>query len=98
MTIQDLIKCGENVTIAVKPSELKEFAMYVMAETAKAKDAERKVPEVYLTPKETAEMIGVSTNTLWRWEKEKYLTPFKIGRKSRYRKSDVEALLKGKEV
>lgn len=96
MLIKNLIDCGDNVTIAVRPSDLKEFALYVMAETSKAKDAAGNITEVYLTPKEVAGMVGVSTNTLWRWEKEKYLIPLKIGRKSRYRKSDVEALMTGR--
>ena len=52
--------------------------------------------ENYLTPDEVATMIGVSKNTLWRWEKDGYLTPFKIGRKVRYKQSDVTSLISGK--
>ncbi len=86
---------AENVTITVSAADLKEFALYVMGE-AKKETEENIREETYLTPPEVAKMIGVSTNTLWRWEKDNYLIPIKIGRKSRYRKSDVEALMTGR--
>lgn len=46
-----------------------------------------------LTRKETAEMLGVTTTTLWQWAKAGYLVPVKIGTKVMYRASDVDALL-----
>lgn len=94
MKINELIG-NEKVTITVSATDLKEFALLVVKETKKA-EAEKEKPETYMTPNEVADLIGVSTNTLWRWEKEKYLIPLKIGRKSRYRKSDVEALMTGR--
>ena len=94
MNIKDLV-AERNVMVAVSAADLREFALYVMDEAKKeAEDNIRE--ETYLTPPEVAKMIGVSTNTLWRWEKEKYLAPLKVGRKSRYRKSDVEALMTGR--
>lgn len=86
---------NEKVTITASADDLREFALFLMGEARKA-EKEKEKPEEYLTPNEVAKMIGVSTNTLWRWEKEKYLAPLKVGRKSRYRKSDVEALLTGR--
>lgn len=94
MNICNLIG-NENVTVAASAADLREFALFVMCEAKKA-EQEKEKPEEYLTPNEVAKMIGVSTNTLWRWEKEKYLAPLKVGRKSRYRKSDVEALMTGR--
>ena len=94
MNIKDLV-AERNVMVAVSVADLREFALYVMDEAKKeAEDNIRE--ETYLTPPEVAKMIGVSTNTLGRWEKEKYLAPLKVGRKSRYRKSDVEALMTGR--
>lgn len=94
MNICNLIG-NEKVTITASASDLKEFALFVMGEVKKA-EKEKEKPEEYLTPNEVAKTIGVSTNTLWRWEKDNYLVPLKIGRKSRYRKSDVEALITGR--
>lgn len=49
--------------------------------------------EVYLTHKEVAKMLGVSTNTLWRWNKSGYLCNTKCGRKPFYKKSDIDKLM-----
>lgn len=95
MNISKLKELGSNVTVNVSVTDLEEFAMFIMHE-AKKEAAEHIKEETYLTPPEVAKMIGVSTNTLWRWEKDNYLVPLKIGRKSRYRKSDVEALITGR--
>ena len=91
MNIASLIESEANVQIVVTLSDLKEFALAVASEVMAAKEEYR-----YLTPDDVADMLGVSKNTLWRWEKEKYLIPFKIGRKSRYKLSDVKSILEGR--
>lgn len=94
MNINELLSSGANVAITITPTDLKEFAMYLIDETLSAKEQVPE-PERYLTPDETAKMLEVSKNTLWRWDKESYLSPVKIGRKSRYKLSDVNTLLVG---
>ena len=91
MNIASLIESEANVQIVVTLSDLKEFALTVASEVMAAKEEYR-----YLTPDDVSEMLGVSKNTLWRWEKEKYLIPFKVGRKSRYKLSDVKSILEGR--
>lgn len=54
-------------------------------------DAQRN--EVYLSPRKVAEMLDIHVTTLYRWEKQNYLIPIRIGTKVRYRKSDIEKLL-----
>lgn len=95
MNIESLIESEANVQIVVTIYDLKEFALAVASEVMAAKEAEKKEEE-YLTPDDVADMVGVSKNTLWRWEKEKYLIPFKVGRKSRYKLSDVKSILEGR--
>ncbi len=95
MNITDLLSAGANVAITITPIDLKEFAMYLIEETLSAKNQDSE-PETYLSPDEVAQMIGVSKNTLWRWDKESYLSPVRIGRKTRYKLSDVNALLVGR--
>lgn len=95
MNIQALLESGANVTVSVTPFDLKEFATYLINQV-QATTEDKEEPESYLTPDEVADMIGVSKNTLWRWDKEHYLTPVKVGRKSRYKRSDVVALMSGK--
>ena len=80
-----------NICIAVGINDLKEFGLSLIEEGRKMGKA-----ETYLTPDEVAKMLGVSTNTLWRWNKSGYLCHVKCGRKSFYKKSDVESLMQGR--
>jgi excisionase family DNA binding protein len=96
MNIQALLESGANVAVTVTPLDLKEFALFLIGE-AQAIGNENSQTEKFLTPDEVSNLLGVSKNTLWRWEKDHYLTPVKIGRKSRYKQSDVLALMNGKE-
>ena len=49
--------------------------------------------EAYLSNDEVAAKLGVSLNTLWRWGRDGYLKPFKVGKRVFYKSSDVEALM-----
>ena len=79
MTIKDLLASrNANISVMVSLADLKEFALYLMDEAQEAGKAEKE-PETYLKPQEVAEMIGVSTNTLWRWNSSGYLRHVKVG-------------------
>ena len=78
----------------VDEDELKQYVFLAINE-ALANKIEVRNQETYLTPKEVAEMLGISYCTLWRWNKSGYLCHVKCGRKSFYKKSDVEALMRG---
>lgn len=95
MNIKELLESGANVAITVTPLDLKEFALFLIGQ-AQAAESEKNQPETFLTPDEVSTMIGVSKNTLWRWEKDHYLTPVKVGRKSRYKQSEVLSLMNGR--
>ena len=92
MNINELLTSGANVAVTVTPTDLKEFALCLIEETLAAKNQDSE-PETYMTPDEVANTIGVSKNTLWRWERTGYLVPVKIGRKSLYKRSKVDSLL-----
>ena len=94
MKINEIISCGASVTVAVTPTDLKEFALYLIDEAKKMAKADDR-QETYLTAKEAAERLNVSANTLWRWRKENYLVPSKVGNKSYYKLSDIERLKGG---
>lgn len=95
MKIAELIETGSGVNITVTPLELKEFALTIIDEAKAMKATER---ENYLTAKETAEKLGVTTNTLWRWQKINYLVPIKVGSKSLYKESDITKLMEGQRA
>lgn len=61
------------------------------ANAAAALAAHRERPT--MTREEVAQALGVTLSTLWRWNKDGYLTPVKIGNKVLYRPSDIEAML-----
>lgn len=83
------------VTIAITTDQLKEAMAYFyeesQARTQKAIEANREQPTI--TRKEAAKALNVTLTTLWRWEKEGYLTPVKIGTKVLYRATDIEKML-----
>jgi len=49
--------------------------------------------ERYITRSEAKEMCGVCDATLWHWDKKNYLKAVKVGRKVRYRMSDIRRIM-----
>ncbi len=41
------------------------------------------------------EILDVSSVTLWRWKKMKYLVPIIVGGKCKYRMSDIRQIMEG---
>jgi predicted DNA-binding transcriptional regulator AlpA len=60
---------------------------------AAQKQAETKAENLLLTPEQACESLKVSSVTLWRWAKTKYLPPVYIGGQKRYRLKDIEAII-----
>lgn len=48
--------------------------------------------EDLISAEEVLARLKVSKSTLWRWEKQQYLTPVKLGRKKYYRPSDIQRI------
>ena len=46
---------------------------------------------------EALSMLKISKTTAWRWSKEGYLTPFKVGGVNFYRKRDIQQIVEGKK-
>lgn len=95
MTIKELINSGANITIAVTPTELKEFALTLVSELAKV---EPKEEDRRLTISEAAEMIGKDKSTIHRWKNMGYLKPIYIGKKPYFLKSDIDKILNGERA
>lgn len=97
MSINEIIKPGVNITVAVGINELREIYKELIAEVKK--ELEQTVlsdkAETYPSPKQVCDILGVNITTLWRWQKKDYLVPMEVGGKRRYRMSDVKALLNG---
>lgn len=46
-----------------------------------------------LSRADVAKMLSVNVNTLWRWARDGYLSPKRVGRRVLYLKSDVERII-----
>ena len=92
MNIKELSNLGANVSVCVTLADLREFVSELVVEAA-AKPVESE--EKYLTTDEVCEILHVSSNTLWRWNKSKYLCSVKVGRTPMYRQSDIDNLRQG---
>ncbi len=87
LLVNDLLK--GKVILAVDAGDLREFGLALIAEaSAKPQQTDEKM----LSADEVCKVLGISSNSLWRWGKSGYLKGQKVGRKVFYRKSDIDAL------
>ncbi len=95
MNINEISKLGaNNIQVVVSLADLNEFFEEKISEAVASRNQE--IEERYLSVDEVCEALKVSSNTLWRWNKNGYLKPNKIGRKSVYLLSDIDRLRKNK--
>lgn len=81
---------NRNVQIVVNREDLKFMFVEWMQEELNKRT---KKQEVYLSRTKTALMLGVTLSTLWRWDKENYLKPVRVGSKVLYRESDIQKVI-----
>ena len=93
MNIKELSNLNASVAVTISLADLREFVSEMVAEAA-AKPVEAE--EKFLSSAEVCEILHVSSNTLWRWNKSKYLCSVKVGRTPMYRQSDIDNLRQGK--
>ena len=91
----ELVNQYPDVNITIKAGELKEWAEYIVRLTHQEleQQATNVKNETYLGRDEVAEMLRVDKSTLWRWNKQNYLTHIEVGGKRVYRMSDVKRIL-----
>ena len=81
--------------LMVSEEQLKQMVTSAIVEAKEQADEERKqASEVAaISRNEAAEKLCVSVHTLWRWARDGYLKPKKVGRRVLYLKSDVERII-----
>ena len=85
------------MVVSIKLGELVEANTLLIAETKRELEqlvTDQKA-ETYPSREKVMEILGVSSATLWRWQKLGYLVPLNVGGKRRYRMSDVKRVLEG---
>jgi len=88
--IAELAKTCPELNVTVKLGELIEAVEYCVGSTRSSLEQiiQDEAQEKYLSIEKTCELLGINKSTAWRWSKQNYLIPVKIGMKTRYKKSD----------
>ena len=94
----DLLHLAEaypEISINIKLSDLLDAFRRIAEEIHENYETERAARDGHiLIPRaEVLKMLSVNSTTLWRWDKEGYLKAVKQGRKTMYRKRDVDELM-----
>ena len=92
--IRDLITESTSVSITITEAQLEAYSMNLINRAVEAFKGLNKEQEYY-TPDETAIKLKVDKSTLWRWAKQNYLCPVKIGGKTFYRSNDINKIMEG---
>ena len=96
MNIKELLEEKINVQLVVSAADLKEFALSLIEDARAMYVHEQQIKgDEFLTSEEVMRIVKVKKVTLWRWAKEKYLVPVKVGKSNLYRKSDVQRITEG---
>ena len=100
MDIKNIIQLAKEcpeLTVSIKLSELVEANTILIQETKRELEQiiSDQNTETYPSREKVMEILGVSSATLWRWNKMGYLSPLNVGGKRRYRMSDVRRILEG---
>ena len=96
MNITNIIEQESNVQLVISAADLKELVLEWASEKESMIQAMK--ADVHLLPTEVCKLLGVSKPTLWRWKKLGYLVPFNVGRRTYYKKSDVDRILQQNNV
>ena len=78
----------------VSADDLRDVVSGILEEVISASKDEKR-DESLVTIKQASALLDVDRSTLWRWEKDGYLKPVRIGRKVRYPMYSINALKKG---
>lgn len=81
------------VQYVVNENDLRTIIEDIVTDTILKYDESQK-EEKYLTTDEVMDMLKVTRPTLWRWARDKYLVPTKVGKRTLYKASEVEILMK----
>lgn len=90
MKITDFITEGVSVSVNISAVDLRAAFCQWAKEAASTDELPSKM---ILTPKEVCELLGITRQTLLRWNMSGYLKPVKIGGQYRYQKKDIDKLL-----
>lgn len=97
MNLIELAEKYPDISVTIRLGDLIEANTILIQETKRELEqiiADQNT-ETYPSREKVMEILGVSSATLWRWNKMGYLSPLNVGGKRRYRMSDVRRILEG---
>ena len=96
MNMYDLLQTSSGVNITINAGQLVEAIDYCVEKTRKELELkiEKEKRECYLSPDDVCAKLSVTRSILWRYEKEGYLIPVRVGGKVKYASSKIDELLK----
>lgn len=89
LSLTDALRDATAISVTMTAEDLQDFAKQIVKETMSGMVKATEEEPVWLTPDQVARRLGVTRCTLWRWDKEGYLTNCKFGNRTRYKLSDV---------
>lgn len=98
MSLEDILQNAANAKMSVE-IKMDDF-MAIVDKVAESKLIQReqgsqsKQSDELLTPAETCKILKISRSSLTRWSKSEYLIPTRIGGQIRYKKQDIDRILK----
>lgn len=95
MTITEIIKEHPNIQLSVGAKELRQFARDVAVEFMAGYQPQNRDGDTILTAEQAAHRLRTTKVTLWRWAKQGYLSPVRVGGKVYYKESDIKKLMEG---
>ena len=84
---------AKNVKVELTGADLIAFGEYIHRKAEENRPTPKEV-EVYLTPQQFADALQISLVTLWNWDNKGITLPLKIGNKKRYRRSDLDKIMR----
>lgn len=90
MDAEFLQNAAPHTLLVVSAGDLQTFAKSVVTQTAAALKADTTQAEII--PAQAARYVGVSVQTLWRWDKEGYLPSHRKGGRKYYYQGELDAI------
>lgn len=96
--IEECIENKMHLSIILKAEDIIELGNYILKKASESEYVRLNEEEVFYSVEEVMKLLNImDRSTLWRWNKKGYLVPSKVGKMLRYRKSDIDNLLKVRE-
>lgn len=92
--VEETLQTKQLTQYFLNKEDLETVLRTLVLEIIEKYEVEKSEPK--LTVKQVSNRLHVDPSTLWRWERDGYLKPIRIGRKVLYRESEVAVIEEGR--